>query len=119
VLVATYVADFSYGRAGAIIVEDYKGVRTPVYRLKKRALSTALTSWRADCYQGKAVAPAARPCPTAQAPCSGGPITGLDKRTTKRTRAPRRVCTPPGTAHQATMGENPLRIWKVAHRECI
>lgn len=33
-----YVADFRYydKRAGAVVVEDVKGMRTPVYRLKKK-----------------------------------------------------------------------------------
>jgi len=37
-LIATYIADFSYEHAGAIVVEDCKGVRTPVYRLKRRLM---------------------------------------------------------------------------------
>lgn len=38
--VTTYVADFRYREAdtGAVIVEDVKGVRTPVYRLKKKLM---------------------------------------------------------------------------------
>lgn len=39
--VATYVADFEYQRDGRHVVEDAKGVRTPVYVLK-RALMRAL-----------------------------------------------------------------------------
>lgn len=31
-----YKADFSYTKAGVQIVEDVKGVRTPVYKLKKK-----------------------------------------------------------------------------------
>lgn len=31
-----YVADFSYDRDGKFVVEDVKGVQTPVYRLKKK-----------------------------------------------------------------------------------
>lgn len=34
-----YVADFVYERNGDQIVEDAKGVRTPVYRLKKRMMA--------------------------------------------------------------------------------
>lgn len=37
--IATYRADFAYRdlqAGGAFVVEDVKGVRTPVYRLKKR-----------------------------------------------------------------------------------
>lgn len=36
--VAVYVADFRYAEVGSrrVIVEDVKGVRTPLYRLKKR-----------------------------------------------------------------------------------
>lgn len=34
--VAKYVADFSYFHNGAYVVEDVKGMRTPVYRLKKK-----------------------------------------------------------------------------------
>lgn len=38
--VATYVADFRYRvvATGEVIVEDVKGVRTPVYRMKKKLL---------------------------------------------------------------------------------
>lgn len=37
-VVAIYIADFRYHdrRAQAVVVEDAKGVRTPVYRLKKK-----------------------------------------------------------------------------------
>jgi Protein of unknown function (DUF1064) len=37
-IVAVYVADFRYrdGPAGILTVEDVKGVRTPVYKLKKK-----------------------------------------------------------------------------------
>ena len=39
VKVGTYVADFVYATAeGALVVEDAKGVRTPVYRLKAKLL---------------------------------------------------------------------------------
>ncbi len=37
VTVAKYVADFRYvTRMGEVVIEDAKGVRTPVYRLKKK-----------------------------------------------------------------------------------
>lgn len=38
--VTTYVADFRYREVatGAVIVEDVKGVRTPVYKLKKKLM---------------------------------------------------------------------------------
>lgn len=39
VTVGTYVADFRYTEAdGGIVVEDSKGVRTPVYRLKAKLM---------------------------------------------------------------------------------
>lgn len=34
--ICTYRADFRYKRNGEVIVVDAKGVRTPVYRLKKK-----------------------------------------------------------------------------------
>jgi Protein of unknown function (DUF1064) len=37
-LVTTYVADFVYCEAGAEIVEDSKGVRTAVYKLKAKLM---------------------------------------------------------------------------------
>ena len=39
-LVCKYVADFRYHdvRTGLTVVEDVKGVRTPVYRLKRRLM---------------------------------------------------------------------------------
>lgn len=40
--VCTYVADFSYRFAGVVgvpVVEDVKGVQTPVYKLKKKMLA--------------------------------------------------------------------------------
>ena len=39
-LIATYVADFRYRRAGDLVVEDVKSqpTRTPVYRLKAKLL---------------------------------------------------------------------------------
>ncbi len=37
-LVCTYVADFRYrqGPRGVLVIEDVKGMKTPVYRLKKK-----------------------------------------------------------------------------------
>jgi hypothetical protein len=39
--VATYVADFAYSDAatGRFCVEDVKGVRTPVYKLKRKLMA--------------------------------------------------------------------------------
>jgi hypothetical protein len=38
-LIFTYKADFSYWtKAGKRVIEDVKGVRTPVYRLKKKII---------------------------------------------------------------------------------
>ena len=34
-----YVADFVYYEYGKLVVEDVKGVRTPVYKLKKRLMA--------------------------------------------------------------------------------
>jgi hypothetical protein len=34
-----YLADFVYFQDGKQVVEDVKGVRTPVYRLKKRLVA--------------------------------------------------------------------------------
>ena len=34
-----YVADFTYYEDGKLVVEDVKGVRTPVYKLKKRLMA--------------------------------------------------------------------------------
>lgn len=34
-----YVADFVYNRNGSKVVEDVKGVKTPVYKLKKRLMA--------------------------------------------------------------------------------
>jgi len=34
--IGKWIADFEYRRAGETVTEDVKGVRTPVYRLKKR-----------------------------------------------------------------------------------
>lgn len=36
VIVAAYRADFRYRRGRDVVVEDVKGVRTPLYRLKKK-----------------------------------------------------------------------------------
>jgi hypothetical protein len=36
VKICSYVADFRYRRDGAAVVEDVKGVRTAVYRLKRK-----------------------------------------------------------------------------------
>lgn len=33
-----YIADFTYRRDGALFVEDVKGVRTEVYRLKRKLM---------------------------------------------------------------------------------
>jgi hypothetical protein len=41
VLVCTYVADFAYFTASQRVVEDVKGVKTPVYRLKKKLVEAA------------------------------------------------------------------------------
>ena len=35
---ATYVADFVYNRAGQLVVEDAKGFRTDLYRLKRKLM---------------------------------------------------------------------------------
>lgn len=39
--VGKYIADFKYVdcRSGKIVIEDVKGVKTPVYRLKKRLVN--------------------------------------------------------------------------------
>jgi hypothetical protein len=36
VKICSYVGDFRYRRDGAVVVEDVKGVRTAVYRLKRK-----------------------------------------------------------------------------------
>ena len=36
--IANYVADFQYTEKGRVVVEDVKGVRTPVYKLKKKLM---------------------------------------------------------------------------------
>ena len=43
-LICTYVGDFRYyeRHSGRSIVEDVKGVRTPVYKLKKKLMSSVL-----------------------------------------------------------------------------
>lgn len=33
---ATYIADFRYHQRGATVIEDVKGMKTPMYRLKKK-----------------------------------------------------------------------------------
>jgi len=35
-LICTYVADFKYIENGQMIIEDVKGMKTPIYRLKKK-----------------------------------------------------------------------------------
>jgi hypothetical protein len=35
-LICTYVGDFSYTENGKFVLEDVKGILTPVYRLKKK-----------------------------------------------------------------------------------
>lgn len=37
-LVATYVADFTYLEGNTEVVEDCKGVKTPVYKLKRKLM---------------------------------------------------------------------------------
>ena len=34
----TYIADFSYFRDRKLVIEDVKGVRTPLYKLKKKII---------------------------------------------------------------------------------
>ena len=34
--IGTYIADFRYKNCGAVVVEDAKGVRTPIYQRSKR-----------------------------------------------------------------------------------
>jgi len=38
VKICTYVADFKYSEKGRTIIEDTKGMKTDVYRLKKRLM---------------------------------------------------------------------------------
>ena len=33
-----YIADFTYRKNGALVVEDSKGMKTPVYKLKRRLM---------------------------------------------------------------------------------
>jgi len=40
-LLFQYVADFVYTEKGKRVVEDVKGVKTPIYRLKKKAVAAA------------------------------------------------------------------------------
>ena len=35
-----YVADFVYEKAGKLVVEDVKGFRTPVYKIKREIMKT-------------------------------------------------------------------------------
>lgn len=35
-----YYADFAYLEKGALVVEDVKGVRTPVYKIKRHLMAT-------------------------------------------------------------------------------
>lgn len=37
-IIGTYIADFRYTENGQVIVEDVKGMKTPVYNLKKKLL---------------------------------------------------------------------------------
>ena len=37
--VCKYIADFRYREKGKIIVEDVKGIRTPLYRIKKKLMA--------------------------------------------------------------------------------
>ena len=34
--IATYIADFKYISYGSLVIEDVKGMKTPIYRLKKK-----------------------------------------------------------------------------------
>lgn len=38
VLVCTYKSDFTYWCNGRLVIEDVKGIKTPVYRLKKKLM---------------------------------------------------------------------------------
>lgn len=40
--VCRYIADFRYERNGEVIVHDVKGMRTPVYNLKKKLMAACL-----------------------------------------------------------------------------
>ena len=46
VSVCKFIADFTYYEAGKYIVEDCKGFRTPVYKLKKKILAAQGTEIR-------------------------------------------------------------------------
>lgn len=37
-LICTYICDFKYLEKGSVIIEDVKGVRTPIYKLKKKLM---------------------------------------------------------------------------------
>lgn len=39
--ICNYIADFRYIENGQVVVEDAKGVRTPVYKLKKKLVEAA------------------------------------------------------------------------------
>jgi hypothetical protein len=39
--ICNYVADFRYLDRGVLVVEDVKGMKTPVYRLKKKMVEAA------------------------------------------------------------------------------
>ena len=41
-LVCCYLADFTYVHGGYLIVEDVKGYKTPIYRLKKKLMKACL-----------------------------------------------------------------------------
>jgi hypothetical protein len=38
ILICTYIADFTYTRDGKYIVEDFKGVLTDVFKLKRKLM---------------------------------------------------------------------------------
>ena len=40
--ICTYVADFVYQGTGEIVVEDTKGMRTPIYKLKAKLMKACL-----------------------------------------------------------------------------
>ncbi len=40
--ICSYIADFSYGENGFTIVEDVKGFKTSIYRLKKKLMKVIL-----------------------------------------------------------------------------
>lgn len=49
-LVCKYLADFRYRQNGEVVVEDVKGVSTPVYLLKKKLMKAChgidISEWR-------------------------------------------------------------------------